>query len=733
MSSPSNSNFNKKGKVINRSSRGNSSKNYHGEFPNKNLVSPLNDYQANLNQYINFNNYQNNNNHHTHHSNNHHSNNNYPNNYTNYSYSSSSSYQKNSSLKTNNFKFNNFFSKEKFVRSNFRFGLKPNSPCKFDAIYDPDAELIWDDIAQVYVTSPSELNCPICLEIPKAAKIAKCGHIFCWGCFLQYLSFTQNSFRRCPICFESIYKHHLKSVEIKLKSNLTEGDFISFSLMKRKKSSLFPSMHNQNLPNLKEQIFPTEQNPYAMFARILFIEDLLLILNREMKEIKEQVAISEFETIDTLAFWQEAQTELQKQMSDYNRLKSKLKSKNNNQESLIFFQNDVDSNNIQENEFEFNEYLNNSNTNQNENINVNSECKENLFIYPNKQSEDINRFADYYFFFQENSGLLIYLHSVSIKCLVQEYGALEFCPQIIQGKILEIKEHILTEDYRNKCKFLSHLPIGSQISFCEIDTSPYVSDQSIAIYELEIKMRAEQRQKLKLQQKREENLQNIKNGGLRWWEKIEQQYAAFQVSVNPDIHSENDWPTIAEALGKTINNNSPIDNSIEQNINSNHSNNTTNSVNINHFNNGNNVNNNSTISSSSPSPSQLSIESSNQSTSPKLPLSFAEILKQSLVNNPNVTQSKKSKKSKKSQVQQLSQSQPQPQSQSQSQPQPQPQTQSQTQVQVQQLSQSFESQLTTQLPQSPNKKTTQTKKKPKPKNKKSKPTLLISNSMQIYS
>jgi hypothetical protein len=45
---------------------------------------------------------------------------------------------------------------------------------------------------------------------PTAAKITRCGHVFCWSCILHYLSLSDHSWRKCPICYESIYRKDLK-------------------------------------------------------------------------------------------------------------------------------------------------------------------------------------------------------------------------------------------------------------------------------------------------------------------------------------------------------------------------------------------------------------------------------------------------------------------------------------------------------------------------------------------
>lgn len=53
-------------------------------------------------------------------------------------------------------------------------------------------------------------SCPICLYPPVAAHITRCGHIFCWPCMLQYLSLSDKSWSKCPICYEAVHSSDLK-------------------------------------------------------------------------------------------------------------------------------------------------------------------------------------------------------------------------------------------------------------------------------------------------------------------------------------------------------------------------------------------------------------------------------------------------------------------------------------------------------------------------------------------
>lgn len=54
-------------------------------------------------------------------------------------------------------------------------------------------------------------SCPICLYPPVAAKMTRCGHIYCWACVLHYLALTDKpSQSTCPICYEVIKEQDLK-------------------------------------------------------------------------------------------------------------------------------------------------------------------------------------------------------------------------------------------------------------------------------------------------------------------------------------------------------------------------------------------------------------------------------------------------------------------------------------------------------------------------------------------
>ncbi|KAG0233943.1 hypothetical protein BGW42_007018 [Actinomortierella wolfii] len=91
------------------------------------------------------------------------------------------------------------FDKERFINAN-------------PLMVDPDIRIRWEDIEQVLISVPQ--TCPICLQPPVAARITKCGHVYCLSCVLHYLALneTNKSWRKCPICWDAIYEKDLKSV-----------------------------------------------------------------------------------------------------------------------------------------------------------------------------------------------------------------------------------------------------------------------------------------------------------------------------------------------------------------------------------------------------------------------------------------------------------------------------------------------------------------------------------------
>lgn len=130
------------------------------------------------------------------------------------------------------------FSKERFVQANCQFVVRRDAEYTVQtAAGDPDASIDWASVRQVRVFAHKEVVCPICLGVPVAARMAKCGHVFCWPCVLHYLALGDRAWRKCPICYESIYPDALRSAAIVYRGEVEEGAVLAMHLVARAKGS----------------------------------------------------------------------------------------------------------------------------------------------------------------------------------------------------------------------------------------------------------------------------------------------------------------------------------------------------------------------------------------------------------------------------------------------------------------------------------------------------------------
>uniref|UniRef100_A0A673GAF9 E3 ubiquitin-protein ligase RNF10 n=1 Tax=Sinocyclocheilus rhinocerous TaxID=307959 RepID=A0A673GAF9_9TELE len=129
------------------------------------------------------------------------------------------------------------FNKELFLQANCQFVVIDDQD--YQAHFtDPDTLVDWDCVQQVRICSHEVPSCPICLYPPVAAHITRCGHIYCWPCMLHYLSLSEKSWSKCPICYEAVHSADLKSVVAMETHQYVTGNVITMRLMRREKGSL---------------------------------------------------------------------------------------------------------------------------------------------------------------------------------------------------------------------------------------------------------------------------------------------------------------------------------------------------------------------------------------------------------------------------------------------------------------------------------------------------------------
>ncbi|KAI7892732.1 uncharacterized protein EV154DRAFT_418037 [Mucor mucedo] len=382
---------------------------------------------------------------------------------------------------------------------------------------DPDINFDWDTIEQVLISSSESQSCPICLSPPNAARVTKCGHIYCLPCILHYLALRENQkrlWRKCPICWDSIYEADLKPVRImkpyavadhrsatvgmaSLACGVTEGDRIDMTLMQRanRTTLAFPLSDTWPLPpnviynyiKPDTPIIPWHFTPGAMeFARFMLASPdyLEAEYRRDCIELKD--------AMDDAKGWgsteEIAYIEKSEQMV---RQKIKQLKLTTNEVQLA----------VQTWDMIFEAVIKYSKKNGKAPSTIMQRTEEAPQAYEQSHEETQltqqrthqNAPATDFYFYQAVDGQHVYLHPLDIRILKHEFGEYEQFPHTLQVQATSVQESTLTEDLRKKCKYLGHLPLACDVTFLEINVKEIVSPQTMAVFQQELSSRVKKR------------------------------------------------------------------------------------------------------------------------------------------------------------------------------------------------------------------------------------------------
>jgi len=118
-----------------------------------------------------------------------------------------------------------------------------------------------------------------------------------------------------------------------------------------------------------------------------------------------------------------------------------------------------------------------------------------------------NKPKDVFYFYQAVNGQRIFLHALNIQMLVYEYGTLEACPHTITAKILEMDSSSMSEDLRQRLRYLRHMPLSCSFDVAELDLNAQLSRKTIAQFKDQLAERRKQRQrKMTAEQRREKKI-----------------------------------------------------------------------------------------------------------------------------------------------------------------------------------------------------------------------------------
>ncbi|XP_035234561.1 RING finger protein 10 [Anguilla anguilla] len=412
------------------------------------------------------------------------------------------------------------FNKELFLQANCQFVVTEDQDYTVH-FTDPDTLVNWDCVQQVRIYSHEVPSCPICLYPPVAAHITRCGHIFCWPCMLHYLSLSDKSWSKCPICYEAVHSSDLKSVVAMETRQYLVGDVITMRQMRREKGVLV-ALPSSQWVKVEEPIHlgDVRLSPYSKLL-LASVEQVLGLVGEERAALQAQLSQEDQDT--QACFIQSALHQLQEREEALLKLGPK-EADSVSLTSLALV--DPPSPQAAVPTLSSNKpVICYSSAFDDEVLDVPEEqCEQppvavvDLTPPPESQlSEEAppdqsetghpkrEENAPNYYFYQAEDGQQMFLHPVNVRCLLREYGSLEASPASITATVVELDGYTVTEEIRRRHRYLSHLPLTCEFSICELALQPPVlSKETLDTFADDLEKRRRLRQKKARDEKRRE-------------------------------------------------------------------------------------------------------------------------------------------------------------------------------------------------------------------------------------
>lgn len=438
-----------------------------------------------------------------------------------------------------------------------QFVVKSNGDYAPYAI-SPDLLVEWSKIEQIHMFgSTEEPQCPICLYHPVAAKMTRCGHVYCWPCILHYLALSdKKSWRKCPICYEAVHIGDLKSAVSKPHHNYKCDENVTFRLMYRNKDSM-QAMPAVEIAPFSKNLEKTFTFPHLfgdsekiMHSKLLLADrqEILSIIERERNELKCQLTSDGIDCPDSI-FVQQALVLLEERekllgdidnVADNNKFEpANIIDLNETLEKLNLNANAKDFVPISGNDDEKLSSTDSSSTpsDDSDDFIIDSDSTltlNDINIVPVNTVTNTNRF----YFYQANDGQHLYLHSINVRMLQAMYGSLENAPRQIIGRIVQKESCSMTEELRKRLKYLQHLPVTCQFEVVEIafDLPGTISSEIMGKFNDELMQRQKNRQRRAREERKRE--QHIDRENERRIGKI------IRTAANIDVTSDLQFPIV---------------------------------------------------------------------------------------------------------------------------------------------------------------------------------------------
>jgi hypothetical protein len=362
------------------------------------------------------------------------------------------------------------------------------------------------------------------------------NQVFCYPCILHYLSTSESKWARCPICFDSVNERQLKSVkwfdgqesdEYNTRSQSSTaspssdttfevpraGSSLKMRLIQRPQITTLALPRSPTWPS---DLLPPHQTPFHFlpdvqnFAKFMLATPDYLVgnLNNELDELAtERLALESTSDSLGVVFIDAAETKVREQIAKASALESSIPKgkiektwreleKTKERSSFSARRIYEDPQPAAGTEEVLHEFLRSSSRSASTTISAMPTSLRPQLPHQPRQRRNLNPpppSTSSYYFYQAASGLPLFLHPLDIRILLSHFHSYSSFPDSITVRVEFVSLGSVNDDLRKRCKYLAHMPEGTDVAFIESDLKSVVCSEGLKHFEVPLRMRTAKR------------------------------------------------------------------------------------------------------------------------------------------------------------------------------------------------------------------------------------------------
>ncbi|SCU90398.1 LAME_0E08372g1_1 [Lachancea meyersii CBS 8951] len=374
---------------------------------------------------------------------------------------------------------------ESFVNANFKFLVDDRFTYKEQSL-DPNIPIPREKIVRVEATKGQ--SCPICLtEDIVAPRMISCGHLFCHTCMLSFFASgdepldnantgyvpRRKKHKECPLCGTFVRQEKavpVKFVELNKSMRIPQvGQLDTFELMCKPHGSMLPLPVHLNIDPMSLDHFPAvEFSELAPYTRIMKCsnQNAIDLYKKDLDEIKTQFELDRAIYNDDGKFAKLAMEDVKLRIKAYEETTPEHQPVEQSQSLPV-------------------------------------DISQLSFKAGLEKYDDKNAFFFYQTAFEANTRY--FLSPLDVKVLITAFGQYSNFPPLLIAQVEDVHhDAVVTESLLQKYKYFGHLPIGSDVTFVDLDWRS-VSDLPPDVYHKFAPELNSRRRKSALKKQREDN------------------------------------------------------------------------------------------------------------------------------------------------------------------------------------------------------------------------------------